>query len=202
MSDLQYAKEVIFHPFDAFYELKYRGKGSVNVALFLFIALGLASVLNAELSGFVVNTFKKSELNSLVFFFGIILPYLFFVIGNYSITTLMDGKGTFGEIFTVVGYSLLPNVILMVAATILSRFITVDEISFYVLLLSIGNLATIFLIFIGLVVTHEYTFFRTIVSLLLSFIAIALIIFILLLMITLFNQLYGFIKIVIMEIQN
>jgi hypothetical protein len=202
LQDLKYAKEVIFHPFDAFYELKYRGKGNILVALLFFFLLGLTSAINAEFSGFVVNTMKKSELNSLVFFIAILLPYIFFVIGNYSITTLMDGKGTFSEIFTVVGYSLLPNIILMLAATIISRFITIEEVAFYALFITVGNLTTIFLIFIGLVVTHEYTFFRNIVSLILSFIAIALIIFVLLLMITLFNQLYGFIKIVIMELQN
>ena len=73
---------------------------------------------------------------------------------------------------------------------------------FYTLFLVIGNGLTLFLIFVGLIVTHEYSFFRSVVSIILSFVAVALIVFILLLKITLFSQVYGFIKIVIMELRN
>lgn len=202
LEDLSYVKEALFHPFEGFYDMKYRGKGNIYVASMFYILLGLTSILNAEFSGFVVSLVKKSELNSIIYFSAILLPYLLFVIGNYAVTTLMDGKGRFSEIYTMVGYSLVPSILMMLAATIMSNFIVQDEVTFYALFISIGNGITIFLIFIGLVVTHEYTFFKNIVSIILSFIATAVIIFIVLLMLTLFSQMYGFLKIVIMEIRN
>lgn len=202
LKDLPFVKEVLFHPFDGFYDLKYRGKGNRVLATIFYIILGLTAVINAEFSGFVVSLIKKSELNSIVYFIGMILPYILFVVGNYAVTTLMDGKGRFSEIYTMVGYSLVPNIILMLAATIMSNFITTDEVTFYTLILALGNGITIFLIFIGLIVTHEYTFFKNIISIILSFIATAVVVFIILLMLTLFAQIYGFIKIVIMEIRN
>lgn len=202
LEDLQYSKEAIFHPFDAFYEIKYRGKGNLLVATLFFILLGITAVVSAQFSGFLVNSVKPNELNSIVFFSGILLPYMLFIIGNYSITTLMDGKGTLSEIYIVVGYSLLPSIILTLAAVIFSNFITADEIEFYILFLAAGNAITLFLIFIGLIVTHEYTFFRNIISIVLSFFAIALLVFIMLLMITLFSQVYGFVKIVLIELRN
>lgn len=201
-SDLRYSKEVIFHPFDAFYELKFRGRGNAFVATLFYILLGLTAIINIQFGGFLVTFVKISELNSLIVFSSILTPYLFFAIGNYSITTLMDGKGRFGEIYNVIGYSLLPNIIFIFSATIVSNFITLDELEFYTLFIAFGNAITLFLIFVGLTVTHEYTFFRSLVSIIISFVAVALIVFILLLMITLFSQVYGFIQIVITELRN
>ena len=202
LEDLKYSKEILFHPFDAFYEMKFRAKGNVKVATVFFLLMGITAVLTAQFSGFMVNSVKQSELNSIIFFTGILLPYVLFIIGNYSVTTLMDGKGQLSEIYVVVGYSLLPNIVLSLAAIIFSNFITGDEVPFYIIFLSAGNLATMFLIFAGLVVTHEYSFFRNILSIILSFISMALLVFMMLLMITLFSQVYGFIKIVLIELRN
>jgi hypothetical protein len=202
LSDLRYSKEVIFHPFDAFYELKFRGRGNTLVATLFYLLLGITAIINIQFGGFLVTFVKLSEFNSAIVFTSILTPYIFFAIGNYSITTLMDGKGRFGEIYNVIGYSLLPNIIFLFSATIVSNFITMDELEFYTLFIAAGNGITLFLIFVGLTVTHEYTFFRSLISIVLSFVAVTLIIFILLLMITLFSQLYGFVQIVITELRN
>lgn len=200
--DLRYSKEIMFHPFDAFYEMKFRSRGNIFVATLFYFLFGIVAIVHIQFGGFIVTFVKISELNSLFVFSGVIVPYLLFAVGNYSITTLMDGKGRFSEIYNTIGYSLLPNIIFILSATIVSNFITSDEIEFYTLFLVIGNGLTLFLIFVGLIVTHEYSFFRSVISIILSFVAVALIVFVLLLMITLFSQVYGFIKIVIMELRN
>ena len=43
---LGYLKQSIFHPFDGFYEIRFRKKGSTLLAVFLLMVLGFCAVWN------------------------------------------------------------------------------------------------------------------------------------------------------------
>lgn len=197
---LSYSKYVLFHPFDGFYEIKIRDKGNALIATIFIVILGIIDVLTVQYAGFMVNYTDPTRINSLTTFFYSIFPYLLFVIANYSTTTLFDGKGRMREIYIVIGYSLIPVIMTRIIALILSHYITGDEIMLYNILLGAGMAWFAILAFSGLVTIHEYGFFKNIVTLLFTVLAIAIIMFLALLFYSLIQQFISFVVVLYREI--
>lgn len=189
---LLYPFYVISHPFDGFYEVRHRGRGSIPVALLLIFLFGLSFSLNRKYASFVVNLFNPRYVNTLTEITGVFIAVLLFAVANWSITCLMEGEGRFKDILTVIGYSMLPMVLTYVPATILSWFIASDEEGIYFLLTNISVLFFVILLLIGIMIIHNFSFGKTIVTLFLTFLALVVIIFIILLVVSLMNQVYLF----------
>lgn len=197
---LLYPFYVISHPFDGFYEVRHRGKGSVPVALLFVFLFGLSFSLNRRYASFVVNLINPRGVNTRTEIIGIFIAVLLFATANWSITCLMEGEGRFKDILTVIGYSMLPMVLTYLPATLLSRFIASDEEGMYYLVMNISVIFFVLLLLIGIMIIHNFSFGKTIVTLLLTFVALMLIIFVILLMVSLINQLYGFFESVYNEL--
>lgn len=197
---LKFARYTMFHPFDGFYEIKYRDRGNALIATIFIVITAILAVVSAQFNGFLINFTNPARMNSFSIILFNITPLLIFVVANYSTTTLFDGKGLFREIYTVVGYSLLPFIIIKLFLVFLSNVLTYDELALYTLFMQIGRVWFYFLVFCGLVVVHEYGFFKTIITLLATALAIAIITFLGLLFFALFQQLLAFISIFIEEL--
>ena len=191
---LLYPFYVITHPFDGFYEVRHRGKGSVPVALLLIFIFALSFSLNRKYASFVVNTVNTRYVDSRSEMIGIFLAVLLFSTANWSITCLLEGEGRFKDILTVMGYSMLPMVLTFLPVTILSWFIAADEEGVYSLLFGISILLFVVLMLIGIMIIHNFGFGKTLFTLLLTFIALLIIIFIIMLLFSLVNQIYLFLK--------
>lgn len=197
---LLYPFYVISHPFDGFYELRHRGKGSVPLALLLIFLFGLSFSLNRRYAGFVVNMINPRYVDSRAEIIGIFLAVLLFAAANWSITCLMEGEGRFKDIITIIGYSMLPMVLAFVPTTILSWFVASDEEGIYYLLLGLSILYFAILLLIGIMIIHNFGFGKTIATLVLTFIALLLIIFIILLIFSLINQVILFLQSIYTEL--
>lgn len=189
---LLYPFYVISHPFDGFYEVRHRGRGSVPVALLLIFLYGLSFSINRKYASFVVNLINPRYVNTQTEIIGVFLAVLLFAVANWSITCLMEGEGRFKDIITVIGYSMLPMVLTLVPSTILSWFIAADEESIYYLISNISVLLFVVLLLIGIMIIHNFSFGKTLVTLILTFLSLLVIIFIILLVISLVNQVYLF----------
>jgi hypothetical protein len=191
---LLYPFYVISHPFDGFYEVRHRGKGSVPVALLLVFLFGLSFSLNRRYASFVVNLINPRYVDTRSEVIGVFLAVLLFATANWSITCLMEGEGRFKDIITVVGYSMLPLVLTYVPATVLSWFIAADEETIYYLIINIATIMFVLLLLIGIMIIHNFSFGKTIVTLILTVVALSLIIFVILLMLSLVNQVVMFLQ--------
>jgi hypothetical protein len=191
---LLYPFYVITHPFDGFYQVRHRGKGSVPVALLLIFLFGLSFSLNRKYASFVVNTVNTRYVDSRSEVIGIFLAVLLFSAANWSITCLLEGEGRLKDILTVMGYSMLPMVLTFLPVTILSWFIAADEEGIYSLLKGISILFFVVLLLIGIMTIHNFGFGKTLFTLLLTFIALLIIIFLIILLYSLLNQVYLFLK--------
>lgn len=190
---LLYPFYVISHPFDGFYEVRHRGKGSVPVALLLIFLFGLSFSINRKYASFVVNLINPRMVDSRQEILGIFVAVLLFSAANWSITCLMEGEGRFKDIITVVGYSLLPMVLTLIPATIISWFIAADEEGIYGLLIKIPILLFLILLVIGIMTVHGFGFGKTLITIALTIVAMVCIVFIILLLVSLINQVIGFI---------
>lgn len=189
---LLYPFYVISHPFDGFYEVRHREKGSVPIALLLIFLFGLSFSLNRRYSGFVVNLVDPLSVDVRFEMVGVFAAVILFATANWSITCLMEGEGRFKDILTVIGYSMLPMVMTFVPATFISWFIASDEESIYYILINISMIFFVLLLLVGIMVIHNFSFGKTLVTLLFTFVALLLIIFVILLLVSLINQVWLF----------
>ena len=156
--------------------------------------------MNRMLAGFVVNDIDPRTVDSLSELQAVLLLFLLFCVGNWSITCLMNGEGRLKDIATVVGYSLLPLTVTYIIATIASQFVAQNEEAIYTMILAIGVAYAVILVLIGLMQIHKYTLGKTLLVLVLTFVAMLIIIFIALLLFDLISQVYSFFYSVYTEI--
>jgi len=173
---------LLTRPFKQFDAMKYEHKGSYAFAFFVLILESLISIMNYVYKGFLINYEDIYRVNSLYLALTVLFPVALFVVGNWCITTLLDGKGKLGEIFQVTMYAMFPMCILQLVALVLSNVLILDEMVMVTALQTIGAVLFVVYTFVGLAVVHEYTFGRTIGALLLTIVAMMILVFILMLL--------------------
>lgn len=197
---IKFPNYILFHPFDGYDELKRYKKGKLWVA-FTFIALFLIlRVLQFQYNGFIINDRNIKDLNSLLEIFSVGLIIVLFVVGNWSVTTLMEGKGNWREIILVVGYSLFPVIIIGYPGILLSNLVGLNEVGLYSLIIGISWFAAGWMLFMGILNIHEYGLFKTIAALLLTIVSMLVMVFVGILFFDLIQQFITFIRMIWQEI--
>lgn len=188
----KYAFYTVSHPMDAYYEIRHRDRGSVPVAVVLVMLFSFSFSINRMAASFVVNNVYPLSVNALTELFAVLLLYLLFCVGNWSITCLMEGEGRLKDIAIAVGYALTPIIVCYNIATIVSQFVAADEEAFYWVILIAGIAYGLLMMLMGIMQVHNYTLGKTLVTIFLTFIAMFIIIFIVLLFVDLITQVYNF----------
>jgi len=191
----------IFRPFNGFWEMKYEQKGRTKIAIIILMLLMLVMILKQQYAGFIVNFNKPSELNSLSELSYVALPFLLFCIANWSLTTLMDGEGKFRDIVMATGYSLLPLVIVYIPQIVFSNMITNEEVTFYYLMDTVAVIWFLWLLFVGMMTVHQYSIYKTILTLFLTVIVMFFIVFLGILCFSLLQQMIAFAQSLFIEIR-
>lgn len=194
-----YLKNALFHPFEAFYEIRFRDKGSLPLAAIILVIYGIIQCITKQYTGFVINTNNLAEMNSVSVFISSIMLVIIFTVANWTITTLFGGKGDMEAIFTVITYSLVPYIFTKLLVVLLSNFIIEEEAMIIYMLEGIGIVWFVFLAFSGLCVIHEYGMFKNIASLLATAVSAFLIVFLAVLFLTLEEKMFGFLSDIIRE---
>ena len=130
----------------------------------------------------------------------VLVPLFLWVVANWCLTTLFDGEGSFKDIFIACGYSLLPLVLLVVPCTIYTNFALKEELDITDLLVTIAFIWTVLLIFVGMMVTHDYTLSKNFITSLGTIVAMVFIMFVAILFTTLVGKIISFITNIVTEI--
>lgn len=195
-----YLFHTVSHPSDGYYWIRHEGRGSIAIALLLVILYSVVFSLNRIGAGFIVNDIEPRTVNSVAELFGVLVLFFVLCAGNWSVTCLMDGEGRFRDILTVIGYALLPMIVTTVLATLVSRVIAENEEAFYFLIMGAGTAWPLFMMVIGIMQVHNYTFGKTLVTLFLTLAAVLIIIFLALLVIHFTVQVYTFLRSIYTEL--
>jgi len=115
--------------------------------------------------------------NAVIVALRILLPVVLWTVANWSLTTLMDGKGKMGEIYMAICYSLTPYVIVNACLILLSQFITFDEGAIYWVFAGFAALWTAILILAAMMMVHDYSISKTLLSSLLTVIGMGVMVF-------------------------
>ena len=197
---IKFPKHILFHPFDGYEEFKRYKKARLTVAL-VFIALyAYFRIYSYQHLGFIINPNNPLMLNSIQEIFSVALLVVLFTVSNWSVTTLMEGKGTYKEILMVTGYSLFPLLIIGFPSVFISNFLTLEEIAFYGLMMYIAFAATGWMLFMGILNIHQYGLFKTILSFIATLIAMSVMMFLGLLFFDLIQQIIAFVSAIYEEI--
>ena len=197
--EVLFAFHLIFHPFDGFWDLKHEKRGSVRAAL-LFIAITILAVFYQDIgSGYLVNP-QGRYAGILSDALGVIVPFALFIVANWCLTTLFDGEGSFKDVFVAVAYSLVPIPMLMIPMTIFSNVAISTELQLVTFINTVGMIWAFLLIFLGTMVTHDYSIGKNIITTLGTIIAMAFIMFVAILFTTLVGKMVSFITNIIVEI--
>lgn len=190
---LLYSFHVIFHPFDGFWCAQREGKGDPRAATIIIALVTMVYILSKQLTGFIFNTEIDQDFNLFSELLGVIVPVLLWCVANWSITTLMDGEGSFKDIYIATAYSLVPLILINVPMIILSRIIVQEEQRIYQALGILAVVWTGFLIFSGLMTIHQHTATKTVVTILIAVVAMAAMLFLFLLFFALIQQLINYV---------
>jgi len=190
---LFYLKSAIFHPFDAFYEIRFRGKGSAVLAVIILAFFGVLQCVSYQYTGFVINTNELASMNSISIFLTWVLGFVLFIVSNWSVTTLLNGKGKLSDILKVTAYSMVPFICTLIFQIFVSNFIILEEAMIVYVVMGIGTVWSLFMLLAGLCVIHEYGFGKTLIAIVLTFVAAAIIMFLGVLFFTLIEQMIVFI---------
>ena len=154
------ALSVPLHPIQAFNTLKYQNTGSVLIAAIFVVVFYLTSVSEDLYGGFMYVITDTSNYNSLFTLIGSVGILLLWVIVNWAICILNEGKGSLKEVFTMSCYSMSPLIIYSVIYTVASHLIPATSTSTFGLLSTIAFIYTAVLLLLGMTVVHEYSFFK------------------------------------------
>lgn len=196
----KYMFYTISHPMDGYYWIRHGDKGSVPLAALMVIIFSICFSANRLLASFVVNDIDPRTVDSYFELMGVLAFYLLICVSNWSVTCLMNGEGRMKDIMIAVGYGTVPISVVLAAGTIISWIIADDEQPFYVLLLTAGIVFGVIMILIGVMQIHNYTLGKTIGTLLITFVAMLIIIFLFLLLSNLLGLVLTFFRSIYTEI--
>ena len=189
---VRYLFRILTNPIDAFYEIRYRDQGSLPLAFICVFLLSAFFTMNRIYAGYIVNPVNPRMIDGIAEMGAFFVILGLFSLGNWSVTCLMDGEGRMRDIVTVMGYAMLPIVLILIPATILSNVVAEEEAALYFLLLGVGIAWSGILLLVGVMTVHNYTFVKTLITIILTFISVLIIIFVTMLILDMINQLYGF----------
>lgn len=190
----------ISHPSDGFYEVRHRERGSVAIAWVMVLLFGISYTVNRLMASFIVNDTDPRSVDTLMEIEGVLILFLLLSISNWSVTCLMNGEGRLKDIMTIVGYSLTPCVLCYIPATIISHFVAQNEEAFYNIIMGVSLAYSLILMLIGIMIVHNYTLGKTLLTILLTFFALLVIIFMVMMVYSLIGQVITFFHSIYLEL--
>ncbi len=180
------------HPFEGFDDLRWKKAYSMKVAWVIVLAFFIISVADAQLTGFLFNETYVKVFNIVPYFSSSVIFFLTWVIGNWSLCTLFDGEGTVKNIFCVSAYALVPYLITQVICIIASNFLLRTESGFMFFFEYLGLAWSVVLMISAMKTVHQYSIPKTLAAMFFTVVAMAIILFLAVLLLTLFQQVFVF----------
>lgn len=191
---------VPFHPFQSFTELKYHGKASWPLALILTILWYVSSVLKNTSSGFLYTDVTMSEYNSLYTLASTVGLLLLWSICNWLACSMLGGIGRFKEVYVATAYALMPVIIYAFISVVLSNFLPYSMAGIITGFGTAITLYSFFLLCVGMIIVHEYDFFKVLWTGFITLCMMLLVVFVLFMCAILLMQCGSFIVSVYQEI--
>ncbi len=191
--NLRTALSIPIHPFQAFQAMKSQKFVSVGLACIFVVLFYLARVSRDLYGGFMYVIVDKANYNALITLVGSVGLLLLWVITNWGVCMLKDGKGSLKEVFAMSAYSMTPLILYSVIFTVGSHMIPASSTNSFGIISTIMVIYTVLLLLIGMTIIHEYSFFKAMVMAIVTVICMLLAAFVICAVILLSQQFIVFI---------
>lgn len=196
----KYVLYTVSHPMDGYYWIRHRDKGSVPIAIILMMLFSFSFTANRLFASFVVNDMDPRGIDTIYELTGAMIFFFLICVGNWSITCLMDGEGRMKDIVIAVGYGTVPITTVLILGALFSQVVADDEVVFYAIFLAAGIGYGLIMMLMGVMQVHNYTLGKTLITLLLTFVAMLIIIFVILLLGEMLSRVWIFFRSIYTEI--
>lgn len=160
----------------------------------------LSAIVEYQLTSRNFTYTRAESLNLLLLAARTLLVVVLFVTANWSVSTLLEGKGTIGRIAACTGIALVPASLASLAATGLTHLVTMDEAAILSLVRQAGSGWSVLVLVLALLSLHEFTLPRTLASLALTGFALLVQVFLIFLFFSLVQEMLSFFQIISFEI--
>ncbi|HAE52900.1 MAG TPA: hypothetical protein DCG30_06575 [Ruminococcus sp.] len=196
----QWVKHAVYHPVEGFEDMRWKKSGSLKIAFLIVFLLFLAQIADGRLYGFQFGVTYDKTFNIIPYIVQSIVLFAAWVVGNWSICTLLDGEGTMKNICIYSAYALIPYIAQIFINLILSHILIKDEAVFIQAISIIGTGWSAILLFSAIKSVHQYSFGKTVFAIILTIAAMFIMLFLLVLFMSLVQQVYIFISTIYTEI--
>jgi hypothetical protein len=128
------------------------------------------------------------DLNIFLYLASILFPLTLWVVGNWALTTLFDGKGRLGQVYMATCYAFTPYPLIQFPLMIFSNFVTVEEGAFYETLTVITLIYAAILVVVAMGQIHEYSAAKNLLFTVATLFAMLVMIFILMIFFSMISQ--------------
>ncbi len=191
-STIAYAKHVIFHPFDGFWDLVHEQRGSLAAAHTFLVLFLLTNILQLMYTNFQFINAPVQYINIYERCASLFLPFIVLCISNWALSTLFDGKGRFKDIYMAMCYALVPYILIQLPLVAISHAISFDEVAYYNVLASASVIWSVFLVFVGLMQVHDYGPGKALIFLVATIFGALVILFLVLVFFSLLSDAYAY----------
>lgn len=200
LTQKQWVKHTITHPFEGFEDLRWKKAGSMKITAIIILLFFFATIAYGRLYGFQFYVSYDKTFNIIPYLVQSVILFATWVVGNWSICTLLDGEGTMKNICIYSAYALIPYIAQIYINVILSHFLIRDEYIFMQAIEIIGVGWSVVLIFSAIKAVHQYSFGKTVFAIILTIAAMLIMLFLLVLMLSLIQQVYIFLSTIYTEL--
>lgn len=200
LTQKQWVRHTLTHPFEGFEDLRWKKAGSLKIAFLIVLLFFLATIAYGRLYGFQFYVSYDKTFNIIPYLVKSVVLFAAWVVGNWSVCTLLDGEGTMKNICIFSAYALVPYIAQIYINVILSHFLIRDEYIFMQAIQIIGTGWTVILMFSAIKAVHQYSFGKTVFAVILTIAAMFIMLFLLVLFMSLVQQLYIFFSAIYTEI--
>lgn len=180
------------HPFEGFEDLRWKKAYNTKVSLVIVLCFFVITVSQQVMTGFLFNDNYVKIFNIVPLLVQTVILFFTWVIGNWSLCTLFDGEGSVKAITSVSAYSLVPYLITQVVVILASNVLLKSEGAFIIFFQYLGILWTVVLMISGIKTVHQYSVPKTLLAMVFTVAAMVIILFLLVLLLSLFQQVYIF----------
>ena len=188
IDSLKFALYCMSHPLDGFWDLTHEKRGTYAAANTILILTLMVRIMRLRYTSFLFVQVYWEDLNIFLYLASILFPLALWVVGNWALTTLFDGKGRLGQVYMATCYGLAPYPLFGFPMMIFSNFVTVEEGAFYSVLSVFSLIYAAILVVVAMGQIHEYSASKNILFTVASLFAMLVMIFILMIFFSMISQ--------------
>ena len=196
---LNVALSALLHPVDSFRAVQEKNEGSVIIATVFLLLFFIGSTCRQIYAGFMYVIPERDTYNVIYTLLGTVGVVLLWVVVNWGVCVLFEGKGRIKKIYICTCYSLYPLILYSALFMVLSYFVSPSSVSFISVLSTVCTLYFVFMLLSAMMTVHEFGFSKSVGTALFSVVGMGIIGFLIFMSIMLCQDFIGFVASIVQE---